>query len=326
MMMRKEADPEIDGLVFDIWHEVDVASELRLDVALTEKTARSRSFIQNLLQDGRVRVNGLTKKANYKIQQEDIVEINIPKPRELDVLPENIDIEIVYEDQDIVVVNKPQGMVVHPAPGSWSGTLVNALLYHCRTLSSINGIIRPGIVHRIDKDTSGLLVVAKNDEAHQHLALQIKDHLVDRTYRAIVHGVLPEPSGTINAPIGRDPKDRKKMGVVFKNSRDAVTHYYVLERYLQFTELQAKLETGRTHQIRVHLAYLKHPVLGDPLYGPKKNPFGLDGQVLHAESLAFIHPKTGEQRQFTAGLPEYFKEVLEKLQQIKEKGLEEPNE
>jgi len=326
MTMTEEPNKEKEEFEFDAWHSVEVPWGERLDVALTQKTEKSRSFIQNLLREQRVRVNGIPQKANYKIQQEDIVEMNIPQPRELDVRPENLDIEIIYEDQDVLVVNKPQGMVVHPAPGSWSGTLVNALLYHCKNLSGINGVIRPGIVHRIDKDTSGLLVVAKNDDAHHHLALQIKEHSANRSYRAIVHGLLSEPSGTINAPIGRDPKDRKKMGVVFKNSKDAVTHYYVVDRYSQFTEIQAVLETGRTHQIRVHLAYLKHPVLGDPLYGPKKNPFGLVGQVLHAESLTFSHPRTGEKMEFTVDVPESFKQITEKLKQLKQKELENSDE
>lgn len=300
----------------DEWLPVDVPIGLRLDVALAEKTKKSRSFIQNLIGDNRVLVNGRVRKANYKIQEEDQVEISFPQPRELDVLPENIDLEIVYEDSDLLVVNKPQGMVVHPAPGVWNGTMVNALLYHCHSLSGINGVIRPGIVHRIDKDTSGLLVVAKNDDAHNKLALQIKEHSVKRSYLAIVHGVLSEPSGTIDAPIGRDPKDRKKMAVVFKNSKEATTHYSVLERFYQFTEIRAVLETGRTHQIRVHLAYLKHPVLGDPLYGPKKNPFGLTGQVLHAETLGLIHPNTGEKMEFTAEPPKSFLDVRTRLKQL----------
>ncbi len=315
-----------DEYEFEEWHHIDVPPQYRLDIALTEKTGKSRSFIQNLIQEERVLVNGQARKSNYKIQPEDLVEINIPEPRELDVQPENLDIEIIFEDGDLLVVNKPQGMVVHPAPGSWNGTLVNALLYHCKNLSGINGVIRPGIVHRIDKDTSGLLVVAKNDDAHHHLAAQIKEHSANRTYRAVVHGVLSEPSGTIDAPIGRDPKDRKKMAVVFKNSKDAITHYYVLERFFQFTEIRALLETGRTHQIRVHLAYLKHPVLGDPLYGPRKNPFGLEGQVLHAETLSFVHPRTEQRMEFTADPPEYFKDILGKLKQLTDREMSRTDE
>jgi 23S rRNA pseudouridine1911/1915/1917 synthase len=301
---------------FEEWLNIPVSPGQRLDVALAEKTEKSRSYLQNLIQAQRVLVNGQVKKANYKVQEGDRVEINFPEPQVLDVLPEDIDLEIIYEDKDLLVVNKPQGMVVHPAPGSWHGTLVNALLYHCRNLSGINGVIRPGIVHRIDKDTSGLLVVAKNDEAHHKLAEQLKEHSAGRSYRAVVHGVLSEPSGTINAPIGRDPKDRKKMAVVFQNSKEAVTHYYVQNRYYQFTEIRAVLETGRTHQIRVHMAYLKHPVLGDPLYGPKKNPFGLQGQVLHAESLSFVHPTTGGKMEFTVDPPPTFREVLNKLKHL----------
>lgn len=292
---------------------LEVTPGLRLDVALAEKTAKSRKYIQDLIRDEHVLVNGRSKKANYKVQTGDIVRINYPPPREPEIKPENIELEIIYEDEDLLVVNKPQGMVVHPAPGAWSGTMVNALLYHCRTLSGINGVIRPGIVHRIDKDTSGLLVVAKNDQAHQKIALQIKGHSVIRSYRAIVHGILSEPSGTIKAPIGRDPKDRKKMAVVFKNAKEAVTHYHVRERFSQFTEIQAMLETGRTHQIRVHFAYIGHPVLGDPLYGPKKNPFNLNGQVLHAGTLGFIHPRTGEKMEFSVEPPQSFQEVVSKL-------------
>lgn len=305
---------------YEEWLTIEVQSGQRLDVALTERTQKSRSFIQNLIEENRVLVNGEVRKANYKVQETDRVELNFPQPRELDILPEDIDIEIVYEDNDLLVVNKPQGMVVHPAPGAWTGTLVNALLYHCNNLSGINGVIRPGIVHRIDKDTSGLLVVAKNDHAHNELASQIKEHKADRSYRAIVHGSLSEPSGTIDAPIGRDPKDRKKMAVVFKNSKNAITHYYVLERFFQFTEIRAVLETGRTHQIRVHLAYLKHPVLGDPLYGPKKNPFNLKGQVLHAESLRFTHPVTGKKMEFTAEPPRTFRDIVISLKQLSDKN------
>jgi 23S rRNA pseudouridine1911/1915/1917 synthase len=303
-----------DEMEYEEWLTIGRApAEMRLDTALAAKTGQSRSFIQNLIREERVLVNGQAKKANYKIQAADMLEINFPQPRELDVQPQNIDLEIVYEDRDLLVVNKPQGMVVHPAPGSWDHTLVNALLYHCQSLSGINGVIRPGIVHRIDKDTSGLLVVAKNDAAHRQLAAQIKEHSMDRSYRAVVHGVLSEPSGTIDAPIGRDPKDRKKMAVVFKNAKNALTDYRVLTRYFQFTEISAALKTGRTHQIRVHFAYLKHPVLGDPLYGPRRNPFGVTGQVLHAETLGFIHPRTGEKLVFSAPPPPAYREIIDRL-------------
>lgn len=305
-----------EDFVYDEWLAVEAEPDIRLDVCLTEKMGTSRSFIQSLIEEGRVLVNGEKKKANYRIKAEDRVEINFPEPRELNVVPQEIDLDVIYEDEDLLVVNKPQGMVVHPAPGAWDGTLVNALLYHCKDLSGINGVIRPGIVHRIDKDTSGLLVVAKNDDAHHKLAQQLKEHKMQRSYLAIVHGVLSEPSGTIDAPIGRDPKDRKKMAVVFKNSRPAVTHYYIEERYIGYTKIKAVLETGRTHQIRVHMAYIQHPVLGDPLYGPKKNIMGLTGQVLHAHTLAFLHPRTGEMMEFKSDPPRVFLGVVDKLRQF----------
>lgn len=288
----------------------------RLDVGVTEVVVgKSRSYIQSLIEEGHVLVNGTVKKSNYKIRLGDQIQVVVPPPRELKVDAENIPLEIVYEDEDVLVVNKPRGMVVHPAPGAWTGTMVNALLYHCRSLSGINGVLRPGIVHRIDKDTSGLLVVAKNDLAHQGLAEQIKVHSMSRQYLAIVHGVLYEPSGTVDAPIGRDHADRKKMAVVFHNSKQAITHYEVLERFKDFTYVQARLETGRTHQIRVHMAYLKHPVLGDPLYGPKRNPFHLQGQMLHAKHLGFVHPRTGENLEFDALPPEIFASVLDQIKQ-----------
>jgi len=293
--------------------ELELAEGIRLDVGVTEAVGKSRSYVQSLIEEGQVLVNGNLKKANYKIRPGDKVIVVIPPPTELKVEGENIPLDILYEDEDLLVVNKPQGMVVHPAPGAWSGTLVNALLYHCQNLSGINGVLRPGIVHRIDKDTSGLLVVAKNDLAHQGLAQQIKAHSMTRQYEAIVHGVVLEPSGTVEAPIGREPSDRKKMAVVFHNSKEAVTHYEVLERFRSFTYLQAKLETGRTHQIRVHMAFLKHPVLGDPLYGPRKNPFNLTAQMLHAKVLGFQHPRTGEYKEFSAEAPELFQKVLAAL-------------
>ena len=307
-----------DEILYEEWQPVIVSSGLRLDVALAQKTEKSRSYIQTLITEERVLVNGQPQKSNYKVQEEDQIEINYPEPKELNVEPENLDLDIIYEDDDLLVVNKPQGMVVHPAPGAWSGTMVNALLYHSKNLSNINGVIRPGIVHRIDKDTSGLLIVAKNNKSHNGLAEQIKEHSAQRKYRAIVHGVLSEPSGTIDAPIGRDPRDRKKMAVVFQNAKNAVTHYEVLHRFINFTEIRAFLETGRTHQIRVHMAYLKHPVLGDPLYGPKNNPFGIKGQVLHAENLKFTHPVTGKEMEFTADPPETYHEVVAKLSLVTE--------
>lgn len=294
-------------------YEFELPVGVRLDVGVTEVTGKTRSYVQTLISDGLVKVNGGAKKANYKMRTGDQVKVVVPPPKELHVEAENIPLDIVYEDEDVLVVNKAQGMVVHPAPGSWTGTLVNALLYHCHNLSGINGVLRPGIVHRIDKDTSGLLVVAKNDQAHQGLAVQIKEHSMARKYIALVHGVVLETTGTVDAPIGRDTSDRKKMAVTFHNSKEAVTHYQVLERFREFTYLRAKLETGRTHQIRVHMAYLKHPVLGDPLYGPRRNPFNLEGQMLHAEHLGFVHPRSGEWLEFTVQPPEIFTKLLEKL-------------
>ncbi|WP_227767046.1 RluA family pseudouridine synthase [Zhaonella formicivorans] len=292
----------------------------RLDRYLTEQLPElSRSRIQELIGAGQVQVNHQAVKANYKLKKDDAVTVVIPAPEPLEVLPEAIPLDILYEDGDLLVVNKPQGMVVHPAAGNYSGTLVNALLYHCRDLSGINGILRPGIVHRIDKDTSGVLVVAKNDAAHRHLAKQIKEHSVTRTYLALVHGTIKEQSGRIEAPIGRDPRERKRMAVVDKNGKEAVTSYTVLERFVDYTYLQLRLKTGRTHQIRVHMAYLGHPVVGDPKYGPQKPHFGLEGQALHASTLGFVHPRTGAYLEFTAPLPQYFADLLEKLRKTRKK-------
>lgn len=292
----------------------------RLDRYLTEQLPElSRSRIQELIGAGQVQVNHQTVKANYKLKKDDAVTVVIPAPEPLEVLPEAIPLDILYEDGDLLVVNKPQGMVVHPAAGNYSGTLVNALLYHCRDLSGINGILRPGIVHRIDKDTSGVLVVAKNDAAHRHLAKQIKEHSVTRTYLALVHGTIKEQSGKIEAPIGRDPRERKRMAVVDKNGKEAVTSYTVLERFVDYTYLQLRLKTGRTHQIRVHMAYLGHPVVGDPKYGPQKPHFGLEGQALHASTLGFVHPRTGAYLEFTAPLPQYFADLLEQLRKTRKK-------
>lgn len=286
---------------------------IRLDVGVTEVLGKSRSFVQGLISQECILVNGLPKKANYKVRQGDKIEVMIPTPRESTAEPENIPLEILYEDEDVLVVNKSQGMVVHPAPGAWTGTLVNALLYHCDNLSGINGVLRPGIVHRIDKDTSGILVVAKNDLAHQGLATQLKAHSMERKYLALVHGLMLEPSGTVDAPIGRDPSDRKRMAVVMQHSKLAVTHYTVLERFNETTYLEVCLETGRTHQIRVHMAYIKHPVVGDPVYGPKKNQFGLQGQMLHAAHLGFEHPLNGTWMEFDAPVPKVFAGLIERL-------------
>jgi len=272
----------------------------------------SRSQIQAWIKEGRVSVGGETVKSNYKVSQDDEVTLRVPPPRELAIQPENIPLDIMYEDADVVVVNKPRGLVVHPAPGHYTGTLVNALLHHCKDLSGINGVLRPGIVHRIDKDTSGLLVVAKNDRAHLGLAEQLKEHTVNRKYAAIVHGVIPHEMGTIDAPIGRDPKNRQQMAVVFENSKPAVTHFVVLERFKDYTLVECKLETGRTHQIRVHMKYIEHPLAGDPKYGPKKT-LEIDGQALHAKTLGFTHPRTGEYMEFEAPLPPEMISVLEWL-------------
>lgn len=301
-------------------HNLNVATEdasKRLDSYLSEKIDQlSRSYAQKLIDSGDIKVSGKPVKSNYKVKENDSIEVTIPQPKELDIVAdENIKLDIIYEDNDVIVINKPQGMVVHPAAGNYAGTLVNALMAHCKgNLSEINGVIRPGIVHRIDKDTTGVLVIAKNNNAHLSLAKQIKDHTVTRRYVAIVHGNISEASGTINAPIGRHPVDRKKMAVVGKGtSRHAVTHFTVLERFGEYTLIEAKLETGRTHQIRVHMAYIKHPVLGDPVYGPKKQKFNLAGQALHAKVLGFIHPTKNEYMEFEAPLPEYFERLIKIL-------------
>ncbi|HJA27894.1 MAG TPA: RluA family pseudouridine synthase [Candidatus Limosilactobacillus intestinigallinarum] len=270
----------------------------------------SRSQLQRWIEDGHVQVNGQTVKPKYKLAAGDVVTITPEQPKKIDLVPENIPLDIVYEDDDVIVVNKPQGMVVHPAPGHPDHTLVNALLYHS-PLSTINGEFRPGIVHRIDKDTSGLLMVAKNDMAHRSLAAQLKAKTNEREYVALVHGVIKEDRGTIDAPLGRSPKDRKKQAVV-AGGRHAVTHFKVLRRYRHYTLVSCRLETGRTHQIRVHMKYIGHPLAGDPLYGPRKTLPG-KGQYLHARLLGFKHPRTGEQLTFTAPLPPYFQQMLDKL-------------
>jgi len=274
----------------------------------------SRSAVQNLCEAGLVLYNGVAAAKNLKVKTGGIVEYELPEPVKLDAFPENIPVDIVYEDEHLLIVNKPQGMVVHPAAGNESGTLVNALMYHCDgKLSSINGVIRPGIVHRIDKDTSGLLVVAKNDAAHEGLSAQFSVHSVDRFYYAVVHGKIKDDTGRIEAPIGRHPNDRKKMCVTQKNSRFAATNYQVIERFNNFTLLKLKLETGRTHQIRVHMAYIGHPVAGDRVYGPAKFVKELSGQCLHAAVLGFIHPANGEHILFESELPDYFESFLTKL-------------
>ncbi|RFB19131.1 RluA family pseudouridine synthase [Bacillus sp. HNG] len=272
----------------------------------------SRTQVQTWIKDGNITVNGDKVKPNYKAILGDKIKIDIPDPEPLDVVPEEMNLDIYYEDADVLVVNKPKGMVVHPAPGHVSGTLVNGLMAHCKDLSGINGVLRPGIVHRIDKDTSGLLMVAKNDIAHESLVNQLVEKTVTRKYKAIVHGVIPHDQGTIDAPIGRDKKDRQSMTVTDENSKVAVTHFNVLERYKDFTFIECQLETGRTHQIRVHMKYIGYPLAGDPKYGPKKT-LELDGQALHAGLLGFVHPRTNEYLEFEAPLPAYFEELLEKL-------------
>lgn len=275
----------------------------------------SRSYIQKLIKEAGVLVNGQPLKANYKIQPYDVISIEIPEQKEPDILPEDIPLSILYEDSELLVVDKLKGMVVHPSAGHYSHTLVNALLFHCKgELSGINGVLRPGIVHRIDMNTTGALVVCKTDRAHQSLARQLKDHTITRKYRAVVHGNIKDSEGTVTGDIGRHPTERKKMAINPKNGKPAVTHYRVLERFGQFTYIECQLETGRTHQIRVHMSSIHHPLLGDDVYGPKKCPFpGLQGQTLHAMTLGFIHPLSSEYMEFTAPLPEYFSEILVKL-------------
>ena len=291
-------------------------SGIRIDAWVSEQMPElTRSAAQRLLAEGMILVNGKAPKKNYKVNAGDTITVTIPEAAEVPLIPQNIPIDIVFEDEDVVVVNKPRGMVVHPAPGHPDGTLVNALLYHCGdTLSGVGGEKRPGIVHRIDKDTSGLLIVAKNDAAHLALSAQLSDRSLSRVYRAVVVGNLREDAGTVDAPIGRHPNDRKKMAVTHQNSRNAVTHWSVLERYRGYTHVRCKLETGRTHQIRVHMAHIGHPLLGDEVYGHAKLPEkGLVGQCLHAKELQFIHPRTGETVHLDTELPEYFKDVLARL-------------
>lgn len=275
----------------------------------------SRSFIQKLIKEGQVFVNGKIVKGSYTVKADDEVQFSLPDAQKPNIDPENIPIEVLYEDEEVIVVNKPKGMVVHPAAGHYSGTLVNALMYHCGDkLSGINGVMRPGIVHRIDMNTTGSIIVCKNDLAHQSIAGQLKEHTIVRRYRAIVHGVLQEEEGTINAPIGRHPQERKQMAVNYKNGKEAITHYKVLHRFQGYTYVECRLETGRTHQIRVHMASIGHPLLGDNVYGPKKCPFPkLEGQTLHAMILGFTHPVNGEYVEISAPLPDYFRHLLEIL-------------
>ncbi len=303
------------GQLFYFQIEEEMEDE-RIDKCLAQlMDSLSRSYIQKLLKEDAVIVNGKSVKANYKAKTDDEVQFLLPPAIEPEILPEKISLDILYEDEDVLVVNKPKGMVVHPAAGHFTGTLVNALMYHCQgSLSGINGVMRPGIVHRIDMDTTGSIIVCKNDLSHKHIAAQLKEHSVVRKYHAICHGVINEEEGTINAPIGRHNIDRKKMAVNEKNGKEAITHYKVLERYSKYTYIECELETGRTHQIRVHMAHIGHPLLGDSVYGNnRKIPFKLDGQCLHAKTLGFVHPRTQKYMEIDSPLPEYFSHLLEIL-------------
>lgn len=283
----------------------------RIDVYVSSQlNDMSRNSVQKLITEGNISVNNKAIKSNYKVKLNDSILVILPEPEVLDIAAENIPIDIVYEDDDLAVINKPQGMVVHPAPGHYSGTLVNALMYHLKNLSSINGVMRPGIVHRLDMNTSGLMLVAKNDKSHNFLAKCLKEHSINRIYYSLVEGNIKNDSGTIDAPLGRSEKDRKKRAVTYKNSKTAVTNYWVVERYGSYTLIKLKLETGRTHQIRVHMKYIGHPVVGDDVYGSKANKFNLKGQMLHSKTVGFIHPKTGDYMELDSELPDYFQKVL----------------
>jgi len=302
-------------------HEIDVLESqagIRIDKFIADELPElSRSYVQKLIKEDQITVNGRPIKANYKLSPEDLVVVFQPELKEPDIVAEDIPLDILYEDSDLLIVNKPKGMVVHPSAGHYTGTLVNALMYYCKDdLSGINGVMRPGIVHRIDMDTTGSLLVCKNDYAHQNIAAQLKTHDIKRVYHAIVHGVLKEDEGTVDAPIGRHPIDRKKMSINHKNGKDAVTHYKVIKRFHNYTYIQCQLETGRTHQIRVHMASIKHPLLGDTIYGPAKCPFKLQGQTLHAKTIGILHPRTDDYLEIDAPLPEYFLELLKKLENL----------
>lgn len=286
---------------------------MRADVALAALLEITRSNMQRLLEEGRAVKGGKVLKSNYKVKLGDEIIVELPEPQPLDVQPENIPLDIIYEDEDVVVVNKARGMVVHPAAGNYTGTLVNALLYHCHNLSGINGVIRPGIVHRLDKDTSGIMICAKNDAAHLSLSEQIQNKTAQRTYLAVVRGNIKNDSGTIETQIARDKNDRKKMAVVTEGGRQAITEYEVMERFGKYTIVKCRLKTGRTHQIRVHMEYLGYPLVGDPKYSPMKTPFSINGQALHSLTLSFVHPRTHEQMSFEAPLPEDMKKIVTRL-------------
>lgn len=296
-------------------YQIEAGEEERLDKSLSDAVPDlSRSYIQKCIKEGLALVNGQPCKANYRLRVDDEVSFQIPEAVEPAIEAENIPLSVLYEDEDVLVVDKPKGMVVHPAPGHYSGTLVNSVLYHCKgQLSGINGVLRPGIVHRIDRDTTGSLIICKNDFAHQAIAAQLKAHSLNRNYRAIVWGVVSGEEGTIDAPIGRDERDRKRMAINEKNGKDAVTHYRVLERFREYTYIECRLETGRTHQIRVHMTSIGHPLLGDEVYGSRKSPFHLEGQTLHAYTLGFVHPRTQVYTEVKAPLPAYFTHLLEIL-------------
>lgn len=311
MSFSKEGEIIMDSYLFVIQED----QQMRLDKYLAEQfPEQTRSYLQKLIKEGGVLVNGRSVKTGYQLSCGDEVCVNIPEPKELDVEPQKMELDIVYEDEDVILINKPKGMVVHPAPGHTKDTLVNGLLYHCQgNLSGINGVARPGIVHRIDRDTTGILIVCKNDMAHNSIAAQLKEHSITRRYRALVHGNIKEDKGTVEGPIGRHPVDRKKMAINERNGKPAVTHYQVLKRFGNYTYIECVLETGRTHQIRVHMASIGHPLVGDEVYGPAKCPFKLEGQCLHAMVLGFVHPRTGEYMEYSAELPGYFQELLGKL-------------
>ena len=302
----------MNEVIFDIVPEME---DERIDKCICNyMDSLSRSYIQKIIKDGNVYVNDLSVKANYKVRVDDKVRFIIPDNVEPDIPAQDIPLDIIYEDSDVLIVNKPKDMVVHPAPGHYEGTIVNAVMYHCKdALSGINGVMRPGIVHRIDKDTTGSLIICKNDEAHNHIAAQLKEHSINRRYRAIVWGRIKDDEGIVEAPIGRHPNDRKKMAINERNGKRAVTHYKVLERFDKFTYIECVLETGRTHQIRVHMNSIGHPLLGDEVYSNAKSPYKVEGQTLHAMVLGFEHPSTKEYMEFEAPLPEYFEEILRKL-------------
>ena len=316
--MNNNEFEDIIELNIDKTQEGERIDKFLSDMLSSDERTYSRSYIQKLIETGNVCANDKNTKTGYKISYNDLIKVMIPYPEDINIVAENIPLDIVYEDDDIILVNKPKGMVVHPSAGHYTGTLVNALMYHCsNNLSGINGVMRPGIVHRIDKDTTGIIVACKNDAAHISLSEQLKEHNITRYYYAICHNCFKEKEGTIDAPIGRHPIERKKMAINYKNGKKAVTHYEVLENFRNFAYIKCKLETGRTHQIRVHMASISHPLLGDNVYCNAKCPFELEGKTLHAGVLGFIHPRTGKYMEFSAPLPEYFEKILDILRNRK---------